>query len=347
MDTLTNVVAILVFILVMVQINTSRRVEKMLSDLPMVTGEELAKKEAELAQAKISLTKLEQDLAKTDPNKLRDQLRKTDQELLSLDQQKKSTQAALVAKSALEKEWAKRETELATKKKQMEELLAKRDALLASLQQVAQQKPAESKVVKIPNARPLPENARKQVFLVANQRIFSVNEDEVTDLAMKEIRSAQGNLRPEREDRNGKSVAIYDQNKLHALFNSRRLYTREFDLALPLNPPWTRMNLKLTPRANAGEPLDRINQFNSQFQISLRDLRSKPNVVVWFLVMPNSFDAYLQARQIADAAGLPAGWQVVGEAAHFISLREVEVRNLVTAPKANPDAIPPPKQTLD
>ena len=166
-------------------------------------------------------------------------------------------------------------------------------------------------------------------------------------MAMQEIRAAQGNLRPERVQRGGKSEPVYDQNKLNALFTTRRLYTREFDISLPLNPPWTRMALKLTPRANQGEPIEKFSQFNSQFQSTLREMRSKPNSVAWFLVMPDSFDAYLQARQIADTAGLPAGWQIVGEAAHRITLREVEVKNLQAPPVANPAAIPPPKQGLD
>ena len=347
MDTLTNVVAILVFILIMVQINTSRSVKKMLDDLPAVSEDQLAKKAAEATAAREALAKLQKDLKDANPASVEKEIRTTDSEFLALQSQKTKTEAALMAKGAVEKEWAKREAELAKKKAEMDQLLAKRDALLASLQGVSNQKPAEAKIVRIPNARPLPEAAKKQIFLTANQRIYSVDEDEVLKMAMQEIRAAQGNLRPERVQRGGKSEPVYDQNKLNALFTTRRLYTREFDITLPLNPPWTRMALRLTPRANQGEPVEKFSQFNSQFQSTLREMRSKPNSVAWFLVMPDSFDAYLQARQLADAAGLPAGWQIVGEAAHRITLKEIEVKNLQAPPAANPAAIPPPKQGLD
>ncbi len=347
MDTLTNVVAILVFILIMVQINTSRSVKKMLDDLPVVSAEELTKQETATKAAQAELAKRQEALKSADPAATEQALKSTENELLTLQSKKTKTEAALIAKGALEQEWAKREAELTRQKKVMDELLARREALLASLQGVSQQKPAEAKIVNIPNARPLPEGAKKQIFLTANKRIYSVNEEEVIKLAMQEIRNAQGSLKPERVQRGGKSEPIYDQNKLSELFAARRLSTKEFEITLPLNPPWTRMAMKLTARANQGEPIDKLTQINSQFQTTLRDLRSKPNAVAWFLVMPDSFEVYLQARQITERAGLPAGWQIVGEAAHRIALNEVEVKNLVAPPEGNPDAIPPPKQGLD
>ncbi len=347
MDTLTNVVAILVFILIMVQINTSRSVKKMLDDLPVVSAEELAKKEAETKAAQAALAKLQDELKHADPVAAERALKSTADELLALQSKKTKTEAALIAKGALEQEWTKRAAELAKLKQEMDQLLARREALLASLQGASQQKPAAAKVVNIPNARPLPEAAKKQIFLTANQRIYSVSEEEVIKLALQEIRLAQASLKPERVQRGGKSEPIYDQNKLSDLFTARRLATKEFDLSLPLNPPWTRMALKLTPRPNTGDPIEKMTQINSQFQTTLRDLRSKPNAVAWFLVMPDSFEVYLQARQITEAAGLPAGWQIVSEPAHRIALNDVEVKNLVAPPEANPDAIPPPKQGLD
>ncbi len=347
MDTLTNVVAILVFILIMVQINASRSVKKILSDLPQVTEEQLKAKMEEVAKRKPEIEKRQEQLKSVDPKKVQQDIRSTQDELLALEKTQQKKQAELVSKSALEKEWRVKAEELEKSKSEAEELLKKRQALLASLQEVGQQKPAGPKEVRIPNSRPVPPSAKKVYILLSGNEVFTFDEEEAQKQAAQLIKGSLNALRPEKVERAGKQVPIYDQNKLHELFETRKPFTRDCDLTLPLNPPYTRMALKLTPRANMAEPAERVTKMNSRFQTTLRQLRNTANGVAWFLVMPNAVENYLNARQVVDQAGVPAGWQMVGEAAHRITLEGVEVKNLVEPPPANPDAIPGPKAGLD
>src|SRR6478736_2912944 len=71
MDTMTNVVGVLIIVLVMVGIGLARSVNKILSDLPTVTVEEHAKLKKEVDETKPSL----------DPQKIAEETRQLTEKL--------------------------------------------------------------------------------------------------------------------------------------------------------------------------------------------------------------------------------------------------------------------------
>src|SRR5215475_11858404 len=82
MDTMTNVVGVLIIVLVMIGIGLARSVNKVLSELPPVTVEEHAKlkKEVESKQPVEDPQKVEQELKKLD-----DTMKKVTEALKTMD----------------------------------------------------------------------------------------------------------------------------------------------------------------------------------------------------------------------------------------------------------------------
>lgn len=348
MDTLTNVVAILVFILIMVQINASRSVKKMMSELPPVSAAQLVEKQREFDAAAAQLA--ENRAARLDPAKAEQLLRTTSDEVLALRSRKAAVESALVSRQAVLKQWQEKEAELNVRKNEMSALMARKELLTANLRGLSAQTAPEPKEVRIPNSRPLPTRAGRLFCFVSGDRLYTLDEDEPAKLAMQEIRASTDTLKPGKVRRGNRNVPVYDQNALKGLFDSKQLKTAHFAMELPLNPPWTRMSLVLKPLAGGGMSTEGIDKLQSPFQTLLRSLRSGPGRVLWFIVMPDSFDTYLAARRAADAAGVPAGWEIATAPHLSFALNDIEVKNLVPPPEPgppDPDAIPPPRPSLD
>ena len=102
-------------------------------------------------------------------------------------------------------------------------------------------------------------------------------------------------------------------------------------------------------------PVSRRRSFNSndsRFVRFLRLVKREPKTVVWFLVHPDSFETYLQARETCDQVEVSAGWELSGSPWLAENLYEFETNVIEPPPPAPPPApgaisIPAPKKTID
>ena len=101
MDTMTNVVGVLIIVLVMVGIGLARSVNKILSELPPVTKEEHArlKKEVTEATPKKDPAKVEEET-----KKLEEDLKKVTETLKTMDVTKDKQQVKLIDVDDLQKQ---------------------------------------------------------------------------------------------------------------------------------------------------------------------------------------------------------------------------------------------------
>jgi hypothetical protein len=210
----------------------------------------------------------------------------------------------------------------------------------------------------------MPQNAIVQRFLVAGGRIVYLNDEEFMKMVVAEIEKSPKAFVHDEEpvkDKDGKPVmekkgsrlvpkmkTVYDQQKLAEYFSKGRIGTRELKLELVPAPTSSRMPMRLTPLPNAGETLDQIKNPASVFQRAMRKFKTEPNTVVWFYVYKDSLDLYLQARELADEAGVPVGWEIYGANYFQRTVQPFEV-NYKPAPPPPPGAvrIAAPKATLD
>jgi hypothetical protein len=352
MDTLTNVVGVLIIILILVEINVSRAVKKIISELPPITIEEHAKLK-ETVQEKI---KVLEDLktAQTDAKQINEQLEKANAEFAMLNEGK-PRDVKLVDVDTLKKQLDTKEKDLAAKKAEMAKLLAEQErlqALLASTPAPVPVAPVPSKVVRIPNSRPVPDKAKFARVIVSAGQLFVLDLDAAERLVMSEFNRAKHTLEASRaKDAKGKTVVTYDQDKVVKYFAQRTMALSNVTITVPYNKTSTRLVMKLTAKPGTGEPVEIASRLTSRTYAMLRQARGG-NTVVWFQVARDSFETYIRAREIVDAIGVPAGWDVASEPAYAVVLTDFTVTQMEKPPEAPPPdptkpVIPPPKKTLD
>lgn len=366
MDTMTNVVGVLIIVLVMVGIGLARSVNKVLSELPEVTVEEHAKLKLAVEQ-----TRPKQNVQQIDReiSKLENEMKKSAETLQTLDLTKEKQRAKLIDLDDLQKQLEARRVERDGKKTAVEKMLGEIDLLKARLDTTPVFTPPPAVVVKLPNPRPMPVNADVQHFLVIGGRIYFLNDKKFLETVEAELNRAEPTAAISREavkgpdgrpvmvkDKAGlvsqKRLIVFDVRKLTDYFARLRLGNHDVNVEIAPSPKWNGIPITITPLPTGGESVEQAKNFISSFQSSLKKFKASPRTVVWFHVYKDSIPAYLAARDIADQIGVPAGWSMHGKPTYTRHLPPQYKLNIdvpPAAPAAPPGAviIPPPKTSLD
>lgn len=371
MDTMTNVVGVLIIVLVMVGIGLARSVNKVLSELPSVTVEEHSKLKLELAQAKPK-----HDPKKVDEeiSKLEKDMKKAAETLQTLDRTMDKQQVKFIDLDTLQKQLDAKRKERDGKKDAVEKMLAEVTQLKARLDTTPVYAPPPAEVVKLPNPRPMPDKADIQHFLVAGSRIYFLNDDQFYDIVEAELRRNEPTMAVSREAVNGpdgkpvmqknragqtwrKRKIVFDAKKLTDYFARARLGNRDVKVEVIPSPTWNGIPMKITPLPTGGETIDQAKGIISGFQNLLRKFKTDSKAIVWFHVYKDSIPTYLAAREIADQLGVPVGWDISDAPSFSLNLPPEYTLN-ITMPPASPAPpapppiegavhIPPPKKSLD
>ena len=157
-----------------------------------------------------------------------------------------------------------------------------------------------------------------------------------------------------------RSKVIYDAFKLQAMLEraaSNPTLSGSYAIKPTVKPGSTLVQLALTPKAGGGETLEQMRVEASNYQRLMRQIKGDPNGVAIFQVMADAFDAYLEARKIADEIGVPATWEFLAKLDLTINVNGYEVQRFAQAAsntnpakkpgEADPVRISAPKRSLD
>lgn len=175
MDTMTNVVGVLIIVLVMVGLSVANVVKTVLSDLPPVTPEELAqikeqaKKLPELQTPEEIEEKKKQ--AETDMKKVIEQLK-------TVDTSELQSKMKFMDLEVYKKQLDERKKERETNKAETDKLLTEVERLKALLDQTPVFTPPPATFVRLPNPRPYPEKPNETRVLVAKQGVLTFNQSQ-------------------------------------------------------------------------------------------------------------------------------------------------------------------------
>lgn len=317
LDTMTNVVGILVLVLIVTQLGVSDALTEITAN-SNVTQEDLdaAKQQlASLAQEKQQLEDQASSVASFDIDAERERLRRLKETLeaqkkLLADESKNANEFSLALNR--DRETAarnKKEIEDTQKKRnelqtELEKSLARRAEIQALLDKTPRRSaPAPEKVVTIPNPRPAPEGARQVILVCANNRLYPLNLDDIrkdAELKSKQIITRQRlNLDP------AKGI---DPEKFEKLYTKLRYPTDDFfDVEYYVSGQrWPRM--KLIPKEGRGAAEPELRRSTSRIRKLLAQLDPQ-KFYARFYVLPDSFDVYLTARQVMSELGVLAGWE--------------------------------------
>lgn len=148
---------------------------------------------------------------------------------------------------------------------------------------------------------------------------------------------------------------MFDQEKLKATiaraFESSAV-PKDFVGEITNRPTASFVQIKFTPRPEAAETIEQAKQPNSRFRRGLATVKANPDGVIWFKVVKDSLNAYVQAREISEEMSIPAGWEIVNAFEASAELKGFEVQRTQVTPPKPPTPPPgvkiePPKKTLD
>ena len=349
MDALTNVVAVLIVVLILLQVDVRNTVEKLIDDLQPASPEEILAAEEKIQQTQQVIAQQKQLLKAPQPTAK--DFGKVQSDLSLLEESINQQNAALLSLNELKKKVDVQSKLAAEERKKTDTILVEINRLKALLDQTPIPKAPQPTVVRIPNSRDIPESADVfYCFIVGDQAHF-VDPIEAKKMVMEEWKRNERQLfREVRKVPKKPDVRIYDQEKVVRLFAQRNLKVRQQTISVPYNKPWTRLNVRISfdPKKGDASFAD-MEQANGRFHKICGRVRSSQRGVMIFKVHPNGFATYIKAREIADAMNVSCGWEIDGSVT-YQELLEFEVNRLEQPPPPKPKttpAAPAPKRKLD
>jgi hypothetical protein len=350
MDALTNVVAVLVIVLMMIQLDAGNKVDQMLADLPQVSAEQLAAREKSAADSATALAELQKsEVLSPDPAKLTG----AEKSLAELEASLKASGVKLVELDALKKKLTETQPKLEAERKTMDALMAESQRLDALLNATPQPKAAAPTVVRIPDSREIPRDAVEYHVLCLADRVHLLDVAAARRLVADELLRERPALQRQRVKQAGRDRFIYDQDKTVRHFEQRKLTVSGGTIRVPYNKPWRGLAFEIVPDPAAGVAIADLAKPDGPFIRSLRQIRLNSRAVVLMHVRTNAFPTYLKARELVDAARIPAGWSIIGADYFREAIEGLEVNNMEPPPPPpepkpdDPQPIPPPAKKLD
>lgn len=341
MDALTNVVAVLILVLILVQTEVTNKVQEFFDNLDPATPEQVEESKKELAKLEEQRTKREEKLKEDPPTPEAIEEEKRKLALLEKDAElDESILADITQLRKLEQEARKKRDAAQKKSTEFQTEIARLEALLDDTPFLQAEPPT---VVTIPNSRDIPANAIIYYALVMDDRVHFIDPYTPAEKYYEMTKKNRSEWLRERIKQQGADRYILDHNKVMKAFKDFDFgNTRGQKVYLPNLPQQVRLALDIVPdRKEGGTSLEELSQPNNKFVGILKVLARDRKAVLMFRVNPNSFNTYLVARELADKAGVPAGWEVSGWDRHRHNLTEVEVNRLEEPPEKPPGPRPP------
>jgi hypothetical protein len=349
MDTLTNVVGILLIILIFALLGGQEVVKKIKGFVDDVSDEQLA---AAAAEADGLRKLIEEQRSRWEELEIR-----VPQQQLTLAEQQRLLQqlredigklaAAEIDPARLKQqleERRKQASELEASVKQQLELIAALKARLAETP--AQGTGADTKVVNLPDPRPAPEGAKPLIFLCRHGYVFPLNQEGLQQEAKQVLASAARSI--VKDDR-------IDCDKLKELFAKRFVGDRFVKLGIRTGGDG-KPYLLIEHREDAGEKTEGITKRTSLFNQSLKGIDPQKHYLE-FRVWSDSYETYLAARNEAARQGISAGWTPYPETGEYwiafgIDFKSTTCMGFTPPPPqpaapTDPNRPPPPTDVVD
>ncbi|MCA9248055.1 MAG: hypothetical protein KDA42_13095 [Planctomycetales bacterium] len=347
LDTMTNVVGILVIVLVVTQLGVSDAVDR-IAESEQVDPAALDKAKAELQQTLDEQQSLNEQLEEFKPVDEQRHARRLEQMRERIERQRRLVQQAEQAANEfamkIEAEEAKAE---AAKKKiaefnkgrdELQEELTKKLAEVAKKEAILDDTPEREtlppRVVNLPNPRPAPEGVKPAIFLCANNKVYPLNLDVFRDTARKRAEFVVQSKRLDLDKQAGidPDAFLKEYKKAQRRPLSDEFFNTEISARSGAAP-----TLKFTPRENDGVTEAELLNPRSRFNRLLANV-DKEKYYARFYVLPDSYDIYITARKVVSETGMLAGWEPQSENWNYVA--SIYAPRLGPPPKPDPN---PPK----
>jgi len=311
LDTMTSVVGILLIMLIVIQLDVTNAVQRIISEQENIERGISDAQLAEMEQAKQALRATQKDLqnqlvtAREQRVSGSAEAQRLNQEIKTLQTQvdtRRSAAAAAEKKAAaarlLAAEAAKKKAEINKLKTEIAVVMTDFNDAKNTLRATPVPTALPAKVVKLPAPKAAPEGA-KPIYVICREGLVAPVDQAGLIKAVKAAVEKSG-LKP--NDKNE-----YDGKKFESLFKARYVGDKDWRLKA-VEAPNHRMRFHLYKQPRTGENRRNIQSQVSRYRLLLTRLNKKEHYLV-FLVWPDSYDTYLMARSISNHHGFAAGWR--------------------------------------
>jgi hypothetical protein len=321
LDTMMNVVGILIIVLVVTQMGVGDAVKR-IGETANVDPQTLADAEEKLAELQRLRARLEAALLNVAPDEgqdyeqrlaeLREQISRRQQQLDQLlvqqkseDEERKKAQASAAAITKQMEEDRETREKLQEDITAAQEQQARLKAMLADTEPRGQLPPVQ---ITLPNPRPAPEGARQFTFVCKYNKLYPVNLDKFRAdgqrLGVRVIQTERLELYlPVTKEQ--KILYVKDEDRFIREFNKRPLRDQYFETELEAAGAYPR--LIFHPIEGSGEDERSLTGARSRFRQQLQSV-DRQKYYLRFYVCADSFDIYVAARRVISEIGLQAGW---------------------------------------
>lgn len=341
MDALTNVVAVLILVLLLVSVDAGRKVQQFLDDLKPATPEEIVASKQRVEKLKEDREKILAKLKEDPPSP--EQIEEEKRQISLLEKSLEDSKAALADIDKLRELEKKVREERDSEDETNTAIQTEISELEALLDQTPAIKPDTPTVVSIPNNRPIPSDANVYYAIATKERIHIIDPITPLEIFEKEFTENRQDWLLERIQQKGADRYIYDGRKIVKHFeNFDWKNPRGQKTVIRSHPTSNRVEMLIIPDTEkGGTPTEELATKGSEFFNAAIKLKQDFKAVLMFRVNTDSFSTYLEARALADRANIAAGWEIHGGREYRIRLTDFEVKRL-EEPEPRPDTPRPP-----
>lgn len=353
LDTMTNVVGILVIVLVVTQLGVGDAVQR-IGETLQIDPAELEQKKTEVVNLQDQQQVLKQDLQAlqtSDEQELTAQIQrlqvdldKNVLDLKNLRQKNRQTEDAMAKQKKEAEQEAKKRQEL---EEHIRSSLAEVSSLRARLDETPERVVLPAKELRLPNPRPAPQGLVPVSLICTKQRVYPLAPLVFGELQKAARSRADSLVRTRRKDLYKEPGKGIDPDEFVKAFSRSPLRNEYYDVQMRAGGDGY-PKLTLNPRENAGIREKLLENKSSKFQKDLRSIDPK-KYYIRFFVTSDSYETYLIARSIAKSYGFSAGWLPQPAEWKYTGNMGGEIRlgPPRPAPPANPQpAKPPPKKNV-
>jgi len=352
LDTMTNVVGILVILLVVTQLGVRSAVSRIQSRLPEVDATQLQKikKEHNSLRSSLEITRKEwlsqEPVFKQNKNLLATLNKNIDPGV------KKKVEDSQLKVQSLTKEIAANEKKESVLKLELEKMKKELERVKKELAESKKQMVPPVNIVRIPDPRPAPLKSKGEWFVCKNGRIEFVDVDGIAAVAARrlammklQLKYGKVGMSSKLVNKNSRTTSTfeYDGKKVVDYFKRNKIIINRQVVSAYKRDYHSTCWMALDLNTKRGENIVGAARPWSKYRKNLSAVKKRGNYAK-FLVYPDSFELYLKVREIANTMRVPAGWQVttVAKIATGIALPKIRLHRKVPPPQPPKPPKPPP-----
>lgn len=313
MDSMTNVVGVLLLILIIVQIQISTAVETIETVLKNVTKQDLQQLETKIADQNKNIENVNVDELNQQYQEAMGDVDEAQMRVNLYTSKDETKKAGLIDVRELIEMKYDRTAEKDIEQNIFEDLSREKQRLAAALAKTPLPAIPDGVDIVVPAGLPLPKSYKLIKVMCIYDRLYFIQDGDYKKMAenMMERRMASM-VYSNYVNSKGQKMTIYDHVKTHELLKSISTnlsagntnflitsYRRDYD-------PWVYIDVR--PDKNGGLTLKDLEGNNNPLRKQVLALKRDPKNVLWFYVYKDSLDMYLRARDICQAVGIPQGW---------------------------------------